>query len=131
MFVLHGHKKENKMNDQMEQVWRSKDGKCVGSKEKVEAYLATLSPLAKMWFPYFTNNGGVFSSGGLYPSEWPKEEREAFVAFANLAKLYPAVIEAWDHDGNDWRTYEWTAPLYVETVRLLLAYEEALKLVPR
>jgi hypothetical protein len=132
MFVLHGHKRENKMNDQMEQVWRSKDGKCVGSQEEVEAYLATLSPLGKMRFPYHVTTGGVIcATNAAWPRELELNEHIALVAFANLAPLYAAVIDEWDKDADNWRTYNWTLPCHVPTVKLLLAYEKALELVPR
>lgn len=135
MFVLHGHKKENKMNDQMEQVWRSKDGKCVGSREEVEAYLATLSPLGKMRFPYWDCNGEVRTSdesGNWTLGRNGIADTAALVAFANLAPLIQKMLEGCNETESDWRDrpYPYSHAARSEQ-KLLLAYEEALKLVPR
>ena len=127
--------KESIMNDQMEQVWRSKDGVKVGSKEEVEAYLATLSPLGKMRFPYWDCSGEVRTSNE--SGNWTLgrngiADTAALVAFANLAPLFQPVIEAWDKEMSAWRTCaHWTEAHRSATRELLLAYEEALNLVPR
>ena len=127
---LYEHKEKRKMNNQMEQVWRSKDGKCVGSQAEVEAYLATLSPLGKMRFPYYTSQEYVFHGEVPYQIKINNKELKALVAFANLAPLIQEALEDWDATDSGWRTREWSV-LTPPTVTLLLAYEEALKLVPR
>ena len=108
------------MNDQMEQVWRSKAGKCVGSKKEVEAYLATLSPLGGMRFPYVVFDDAVFWTEGHYSERVTSKDAKALVAFANLAPL----IEKWS-EGRSKRVMDSAES------SLLFAYEEALKLVPR
>lgn len=121
---------ENNVDDQMEQVWRSKDGKCVGSKEEVEAYLASLSPLGKMRFPY-----SVLTYGSIQDSLGSQElaipTRKALVAFANLAPLIHEALTAWNADIKTWRENIMILPENSTIQKLLLAYEEALKLVPR
>lgn len=111
------------MNDQMEQVWRSKDGVCVGSQEEVEAYLETLNPLGKMRFPYRAMNEFFM----------PEAEAEALVAFANLAPDIEKMRQTWDEQWPDWKAAElkFWAPHHLAAVQLLLAYEEALKEVPQ
>ena len=119
------------MEEQMEQVWRSKDGKCVGSKEEVEAYLASLSPLGKMRFPYHGDATlRVFSNQDPFCVN-NKEEVGALVAFANLAPLIQKALTAWNTDIRGWRKEEMILPENTTIQKLLLAYEEALKLVPR
>lgn len=124
--------RETKMDDQMEQVWRSKDGKVTGSREEVEAYLKSKNPLAKMNFPYSVLTNGVIQ--GRYGStEWEKPERVALVAFANLAPKIEEVRKAWNENIPRWQTKSlnsWASHnAYV--VHLLFAYEEALKQVPQ
>lgn len=116
------------MNNQMEQVWRSKDGQCTGSKEEVEAYLKSKNSLAGMRFPYTWKE--------IHPSCTIKEElangeTAAFVAFANLAPLIQETLEAWDRQWApiNWRTHVMSAN--AASQKLLLAYEEALKQVPQ
>lgn len=129
--VYNHYKKENKMENQMEQVWRSKDGKCTGSKEEVEAYLATLSPLGKMRFPYHGDATlRVFSNQGPFCVN-NKAEVDALIAFANLTPLIQEALTAWNTDIRGWREEEMLLPENTTIQRLLLAYEEALKLVPR
>lgn len=114
------------MNDQMEQVWRSKDGRCTGSKEEVEAYLKSKNPLGKMQFPI------------TYGSMVDFQTANAIVAFANLAPLIQKVLETWGKESDNafpgWRnanhTYRVSAG-FIATTELLLAYEEALKQVPQ
>ena len=119
------------MEEQMEQVWRSKDGKCVGSKEEVEAYLASLSPLGKMRFPYHGDATlRVFSNQDPFCVN-NKEEVGALVAFANLAPLIHEALTAWNADIKTWRENIMILPENSTIQKLLLAYEEALKLVPR
>ena len=116
------------MNDQMEQVWRSKDGQCTGSKEEVEAYLKSKNPLGKMRFPYNLNEFYVYRSNGVMT---PTKEREAVVVFANLAPLIQEMLEAWDSDVKGWRERLMSEPENYTVQKLLLAYEEALKQVPQ
>lgn len=130
-----GHyQKENNMEEQMEQVWRSKDGKVTGSKEEVEAYLKSKNPLAGMHFPYYYSPGaGImteYKPGYGAPTEL--EEKNAVVAFANLAPLIEELRQAWENYwGSEWRT-RWHADKSMSGAKvLLLAYEEALKQVPQ
>ena len=121
------------MNDQMEQVWRSKDGQCTGSKEEVEAYLKSKNPLGKMRFPYHCSPGGYVSHNDGYAED---KEMKALVAFANLGPLIQEIVTAWDGpsewDRREWRRCtEWTDPTLAKLQTLFLAYEEALKQVPQ
>lgn len=135
--IIQTHK-GNKMEEQMEQVWRAKDGKggfITGSKEEVEAYLATLSPLGEMRFPYWVDGTGFIrdSSGdGVWGNADDAPMRKALIAFANLAPLYQPVIDAWTANNRNWRgrTND-ILPAWSAARTLLLAYEEVLKLVPR
>lgn len=126
--------KEKKMNDQMEQVWRSKDGQCTGSKEEVEAYLKTKNPLAGMRFPYRTKyNAGTYSltihqaEDKPYADYASKEEKEALVAFANLAPLIQELAESWEINPPQHIPFGTCDAI----MQLLLAYDKALKQVPQ
>jgi hypothetical protein len=124
-------KKEKKMNeDQMEQVWRCKDGKggvFTGSKEEVEAYLKSKNPLRKMQFPYKAVGGDLEPED----SSW---ERTAIVAFANLAPLIQELHKNWEKEwepAGNWRKDMMMSRWQDNLRTLLLAYEEALKQVPQ
>lgn len=118
------------MNDQMEQVWRSKDGAVTGSKEEVEAYLKSKNPLGKMQFPYRRLAAGIVVSGPESESSTALyEELDAALAFANLAPLIQEARDAW---ASYWGPGWWHAdPSFQLTKNLFLAYEEALKQVPQ
>jgi len=117
------------MNDQMEQVWRSKDGAVTGSKEEVEAYLKGKNPLAGMRFPYHCSPGGYVSHVDGYAED---KEMKGIVAFANLAPLIQPIVREWDKMKSvDWRTEEWHGEESKVIQKLLLAYEEAIKQVPQ
>ncbi len=118
--------KEEKMNDQMEQVWRSKDGQCTGSKEEVEAYLRRKSPLAGMRFPYLSESPYVmYQAGRGWKSGLGQEELDAVVAFANLAPL----IQEWSEAGARYGWGSWGERDLQD--KFWLAYKEALKQVPQ
>lgn len=119
------------MNDQMEQIWRSKDGQCTGSKEEVEAYLKARNPLRGMRFPYYYSpSGGImFEREPGYGSLAGFEEKEAVVAFANLAPLIQKTLDHWNTWSPNWHTN--TSLAETTQGKLLLAYEEALKQVPQ
>lgn len=125
-----GHyQKDNNMEEQMEQVWRSKDGKVTGSKEEVEAYLKSKNPLAGMRFPYQRSSfsPALIRHNGEYAED---KEVEAIAALANLAPLIQEAKKISEERADPITQWD-----YNDTQRslrnLFLAYEEVLKQVPQ
>jgi len=123
------------MNDQMEQVWRSKDGKCTGSKKEVEAYLASRSPLAGMDFPYRPTPADYVCRSTQekhQPVYAAGEELAAFVAFGNLAPLIEELLTQKDKQYFRWRGVKSTPDSENGAAQeLAIAFEKACQLVPR
>ncbi len=105
-------------------LYRSDDGQKEGTREEVEAYEASLNPLAKFKFPWEVSDRG-FMWNAVRNSAYRNISTEELCALLNLMPLVEELRQAIEKQVPQWRTADWQRDLDA-TQKLLLAYEKAL-----
>lgn len=104
-------------------LYRSDDGQKEGTREEVEAYEASLNPLAKFKFPW-----AITPSGWRNKEHEPVNEMIAGIALLNLMPLVEDLRQAVARGvGVNWRDRSMYGGWGEEARALLLAYEKALE----
>ena len=110
-------------------LYRSDDGQCEGAQAEVEAYEASLNPLAKFKFPWHLGTGGAWlnKDNGFAVANNAEQATELL----NLMPLVEELRQTFDKCFPGWRTKNFN-DRWVRSVRaLLLAYEKALGIEPK
>ncbi len=102
----------------------SDDGKCEGTREEVEAYEASLNPLAKFKFPWHLGTGGAWlnKDNGFAVTNNAEQATELL----NLTPLVEELRQSFEESFPDWRTSDFDWRMNRDTRALILAYEKAL-----
>lgn len=107
----------------------SDDGQKQGTQAEVEAYEASLNPIAKFKFPWHQKVPSGWWTTCTETDVWESVDPKAAIDLLNLMPLVEDLRQAMTKEYPDWRTHEydggWAFRL-VSTQALLLAYEKAL-----
>ncbi len=106
-------------------LYRSDDGQKEGTREEVEAYEASLNPLAKFKFPWHRESGGLWENSNNDLALGQVTNNQA-IALLNLMPLVEELRCSFSEAFPDWRVRHFDWRMNRDTRDLLLAYEKAL-----